>query len=376
MKCVSSTIDSNLVSFNSNSNTMRIVICWSDISGYMAACFRELASRPDIDLKVIAWASGRRGSQAAFEDRLTAGFSCRLLEPEERDNFTTIRNEVIAYRPDAVLLCGWFVDAYRRLPRDRELTKVRFSMGMDTPWWGTPRQYLAKWKVGSFVRKMHCVIVTGERSWQYAIRLGVGRSRIRRGMYGVDYDLLAETFSTRSADGWPKSFLFAGRYAPEKGLDILLEAYRNYRRRCAESQSNPWSLICCGQGPLASMLSGKEPEGVTDLGFQQPKEMLRRFTESGVLVLPSLFDPWPLILVESCAAGLPVIASDACGSAVEMLRPHHNGWIVASGEPRSLGNALWEASQSNQLPSFGKRSQCFADAYSASKWADRMGDWL
>jgi glycosyltransferase involved in cell wall biosynthesis len=36
----------------------------------------------------------------------------------------------------------------------------------------------------------------------------------------------------------------------------------------------------------------------------------------------------PLALVEAAAAGLPIICTDACGSAVEVIRPGYNGLII------------------------------------------------
>ncbi|MEZ0263688.1 MAG: hypothetical protein ACAI43_03095, partial [Phycisphaerae bacterium] len=58
---------------------MRILICWPEVSGYMAACWRALAARPGVDLRVIAYASGRAGTLARFAEDTTAGVPCRPL---------------------------------------------------------------------------------------------------------------------------------------------------------------------------------------------------------------------------------------------------------------------------------------------------------
>ena len=72
------------------------------------------------------------------------------------------------------------------------------------------------------------------------------------------------------------------------------------------------------------MASDRDPEPwhrQTDRGFVQPADQAAIWAEHGAFALASRYDPWPLVIVEACAAGLPVIHSEACGSAVELVRP-------------------------------------------------------
>ena len=79
---------------------------------------------------------------------------------------------------------------------------------------------------------------------------------------------------------------------------------------------------------------------------------------SGVFVLASRYDPWPLVIVESSAAGLPVLCTEACGSAVELVRAHYNGWLVATGDIADFARGLLLAHESyNDLPLMGRRAQ-------------------
>jgi glycosyltransferase involved in cell wall biosynthesis len=192
-----------------------------------------------------------------------------------------------------------------------------------------------------------------------------------RGLYGVDHSALSRIFDARVQAGpWPRQFLFAGRYASEKGLALLLEAYAAYR----SDTKDPWPLVCCGKGPLASAIA--RTSGVTDLGFLQPHELHRVMVESGAFVLPSTFDPWPLALVEACAAGLPVIASEACGSAVELIRDGYCGFTFATADRDQLVRKLKAVHEHQSLPDIGRRAREFAAAYSAEEWARRWRDLL
>jgi glycosyltransferase involved in cell wall biosynthesis len=264
-----------------------------------------------------------------------------------------------------IAIAGWLDAAYRQLPFRSELQGTRFVMGMDTPLRGDLRQRVAGWVLRRYLSRMHKVVVPGERAWQYARHLGIAPARIARGLYGVDYTGLQTTFHERRTARWPQRFLFAGRYAEEKGIVTLLEAYRHYRAQVVD----PWELTCCGMGPLRPRVAAA---GAVDRGFVQPAAMRQVMRESGALVMPSRYDPWPLAIVEACAAGLPVVASDACGSAVECVRDAVNGFTFATGDVRALAERLAEIHAGYEgLPSMGEQSLGLARPYSAENWAKK-----
>lgn len=342
---------------------MRVVILWRGISGYMASCWRALARRDGVELFVLAWASS---GNAPFEGEVMAGIPHRLLTANERADADLVELLVEERKPDAVVICGWSDRAYVRLRHRWAGRTVRFAMNTDTPWLGTAKQYVNLYRRGRLVRSMDLVFVAGERAWQYARRFGVPERNIIRGCYGIDYDALAPALAMRLArpEGWPRRFLYVGRYVSDKGIDVLVEGYRRYRAQAAD----PWPLDCCGSGPKASLL--RDVAGVRDLGFVQPREQPRVFSEHGAFVLASRFDPWPLVLVEASAAGLPAVCSEACGSAVELQRSNETGFRVASEDPEALAEGLRRcAARIDDLPEMGKRLQVVASNYSADAWA-------
>jgi glycosyltransferase involved in cell wall biosynthesis len=277
----------------------------------------------------------------------------------------------MAHRPEIVVIPGWLVPAYTKLAQSEELASVRLVMGMDTPWRGGARQHLARLWIGGYLRRMDRIVVPGERAWQYAVRLGVPETKIRRGLYGIDFEAFSSVYERRTDGGrnWPRQFLYVGRYVDVKGIDVLLEAYRRYRAQVREA----WPLVCCGQGPLASQIAATE--GVVDLGFQQPGQLMEIYAQSGVFVIASRHDPWPLVLVEACGSGLPVIHSEACGSAVEAVRSYYNGLHVATQNAEDLGRAMrWMHEHYEQLPEMGRRGQELARPFSAQMWALRWSE--
>ncbi len=151
-------------------------------------------------------------------------------------------------------------------------------------------------------------------------------------------------------------------------MDILIEAYKEYRMMVAD----PWPLTCCGRGPLGRLLEGIE--GIRDLGFVQPKALPRVLASASAFVLPSRSDAWGVALVEACAAGLPVICTDVCGSSVELVRELGNGLIVPPEQPGLLAEAMvWMHRNRTRLEEMGNLSHCLARPYSAELWADQTG---
>ena len=342
---------------------LKVVFCWSDISGYMAACWRALHNSAEVDVFVIAF---QALTETAFGDRLMQDIPCRLLDLPARQDARSIEQLVVSERPDVVVVCGWLHQPYCKLASATGLQNTAFVMGMDTPWKDTWRQRLAPVVLRSFLQRIDRVVVTGERSWQYAKRLGISADRIDRGLYGIDYQSWEPLWAARSRSEWPRSFLFIGRYVPIKAIDVLIAAYQDYRDRV----DDPWGLVCCGQGELKSQLAGKP--GISDRGFLQPTEMESIWKSAGAFILPSRFDPWPLAIVEAAAAGLPIICTDMCGSGVEVVRSWYNGLVIPEDNIATLTQALVTLHQhSAELPLWGKRSQELAAPYSTSIWVSR-----
>jgi glycosyltransferase involved in cell wall biosynthesis len=347
---------------------LRVVICWMYISGYMAACWRAMAQRPEVDLFVVAMNPEGDPSQGAFNAKIMQGVNHRLMTEPQIDEYHEFSSLVAAHKPDVIVLCGWGIPAYLRIASDPRFAGVKFAMGMDTPYNGSVRQRLGKYAKRKFFQRLSRVFVTGERSWRLARVLGFSEKQIRRGVYGIDYQHFAPLHTQRASlpNGWPKRFLYMGRYIDDKAIDRLLEGYAQYRAMVRD----PWPLTCCGHGPWGDAI--RKAEGVEDRGFVQPADQPPIVINSGVFVLASRFDPWPLVVVESCASGLPVVCTEACGSAVELIRPYFNGLTCATEDAAALARAMrWMHEHHDRLPDMGRRCTEVAAGYSSDMWCER-----
>lgn len=349
---------------------LRVVFCWAEVSGYAAACWQSLARVPGVDLHVIHPERLLNRPNPFDVAPLLAGVSNEMFDTAAPHVDRYLRNAVASRDPDVVVLCGWIYWPYTRLVNAPALRRARKILGMDTPWRGTLAQRFARLRLSHFMSHMDLVVTAGERSGEYARRIGVPDARLRSGFYGFDYWTFAEAASRRPAP-WPRQFLFAGRYVPAKDIGTLIAGYEIYRR----SVAHPWGLTCCGAGPEGSRLQGVE--GVTDVGFTQPRNAPDLFSQHGALVLPSRFEPWGVVIAEASAAGLPVICSSACGAASDLVRSYFNGVVVPPETPAALARAMrWIHERESELPEIGRRGQALAAAFSAESWAVRWHNYL
>jgi glycosyltransferase involved in cell wall biosynthesis len=340
----------------------------------MAACWRALARCEGIELLVIAYEAGAEGWDVSYKTDLLDGLNHRLLKRTQTRDAELFRSLVTEFRPDVVIVPGWFNPAYRDLVRRPELSAAKFVMTMDTPWRGDWRQRLARMRVGSFVDRMDAVVVAGERAFAYAkFALRIRERKIFRGIYGFDGAALAEVYQRRISQpgGWPRKFLFTGRYVADKAIDILLAGFREYRATVAD----PWPITFCGQGPLREMI--RSAAGAKDVGFVQPRDLPQVFAEHGALVLFSRYEPWGVAIAEALASGLPVLCTQACGASVELVRHLYNGLIVAAEDPRAVADALkWSHDHVDRLQEMGRVAPSLAAPFAAENWAFRWSEML
>ncbi len=341
------------------------------MSGYMAAGWRELKKFDDVALKIVAWSAGG-SNEVAFDDELVSGLDCGLLERGCRDDYAKIALACREYRPDVVVVPGWMGAAYRRLVVSDLAKNCEVFMGMDTPWCGVPRQYLTRYRHRKFLRRVDHVVVAGERSWQYARRLGFPEGKLHRGVYCYDdHGFSADAAATNGSGPRDKGFLYVGRYSPEKGLDVLLDAHERYRK----TVDDPWPLTCAGKGPLKPQVDSAKY--AKDLGFIDPRSLPAVYRDHSVFILPSRYEPWGVVLAEAMGCGLPVIATEACGAGIDLVRQYTNGISVPSGDPNSLAGALgWMHRNPESLPEMGRSAVQASRPFCASSWAARWRQWI
>jgi glycosyltransferase involved in cell wall biosynthesis len=130
-----------------------------------------------------------------------------------------------------------------------------------------------------------------------------------------------------------ETVLYVGRLSPEKGVELLVEAWRQVSDGALE-------LVVVGDGPLRERLERRPAPRLRFTGWLPTEEVRSRMLKARALVLPSVwYEGQPVTVLEALAAGLPVLGSDI-GGVPELLAPLGQGWLAAPGEVSSWAAAL------------------------------------
>lgn len=134
-----------------------------------------------------------------------------------------------------------------------------------------------------------------------------------------------------------QTLLFVGRLHPQKGVSFLLEAFR------AISQKRPdLHLLIVGSGPLENEVTEFVRRNTLEsqvhlAGHRSDVPSLMKAATA--LVLPSLWEGMPNVVLEAMAAGLPVIATAVDGT-IELIENEKTGWLCSPGSQDSLQQAI------------------------------------
>lgn len=346
---------------------LKVFIAYPEITGYALACWDALAARKDIELRVFAGRAGSTDKNNDFRPEERSWLT--LHEMDGPENRARAYAAAVSFAPQVAFISGWSTPAFTDLVFQKERIGCRVVVCLDTSLHRPMRQLLGRVRLSPFLGMVDAFLVPGERGREFLSRWWrIPDWKIRTGLYGVDLPLWHAAHAHRkSLTTWPRSFLFAGRYLPSKGVRELLSGYRSYRA----SVQNAMELRFCGRGPLGTEIS-QEP-GTAELGFVQPAALGEVFRQSGCFVLPSHYDPWAVALVEACAAGLPIIASVGCGATVEILRDGLNGTLLREVSSEAIASALRNLHERyDEWPAMGRQSAAMAAPYAPTHWAKQV----
>lgn len=346
---------------------MKVTICWLGYSGYLASCWKRLCADPEYSVEIHA-----ADTKYGYERNMLEGLPVTVYSENDFNNGEKLVAGVAAGNPDIVVVSGFLHPGICALLSAPELRNAKFIMAMDSCWRGTFRQFGARFYAWRRLKRFAAAIVAGERGRQYARYLGFSDNNIFYSVYGCDFDAFCAAGNRRRAMGTndPHSFVYVGRYAHVKGMDVLIRAYSRYR----ELRSEAWPLHCYGKGELQTVLA--ETAGVVDHGFLQPDALAEALAGHGVMILPSHYEPWGVVVAEAAATGMPVICSGACCSGLDIVRHLYNGLTFAAGDSDALTDCLlWMHDHPTQPEEMGKRAQVYAGAYSAQAWSERW-KWI
>ena len=275
----------------------------------------------------------------------------------------TIYQDIKRYNPDRIIVAGW--DSFATLAaivyakrHDKEIVLWTDSTIHENSFIRT----ISMPYVTLIMRFFDGFISGGTAAAEYLRTLGVRRN-IENFYNPVDVDhfskqgllslqakrMVREKIGVRDNS---KIIIFSGRLVTIKCVNLLIEAFLRVNR-----QFHDIELLIVGYGPeehRLKKLAGNN-RNIHFLGHRGIDEIPMIYGIADILVLPSISEPWGLVVNEAMACGCAIIVSDRCGCSRDLIQD--NGIIVEGGKLDPLVEALEQlVSSESRLKAMKKKS--------------------
>lgn len=299
---------------------------------------------------------------------------------ERREALFRIFNE---YQPDVLNITGYFDWAQvllmfyaRRKGVKVVISSESSSVDHNRSGW---KETIKKVIVG----RANAFFCFGKTSAEYLESLGVVKSAIKvRNAAVIDEQVIRQRYDDakkelgNNANAVSKKFVYVGRLAPEKNLNTLMLAFAQTLKKTGSD----WQLLFVGGGPEKDNLeqlaadSGIAGKVIFAGGFpwyQVPGWL----AQSDVLVLPSKSEPWGLVVNEAMVCGLPVIVSETCGCADDLVRDGVNGFTFDHMQQADLERHLtWFVKNPDRIAGMGQESLKLIAPFASGPVAAQMAE--
>jgi len=361
----------------------RVAVVTPSPTPYRAPFFRSLAARDDLALKVFYLTRGSATRAwnvdvSGFDHEFLGGFGIPIGGKDMaryRVNPSIIAR-LAAGRFDVVVVSG-----YNHLTTQ---AAILYCAGSGTPWCMMSESHLAKPRSAAkrllkkalltpVLRTMGAAMVTGTLARRYVESFGVPRDAVYIVANTPDIEFLrlerrrlaprrVAIRQLMGVDG-RRVILFVGRLLEEKGVRVLLDAFA----RMTLSQAD-LVLLLAGDGPrrkeFEALAAASGLPGVRFLGFESQAQLVELYAAADVFVLPSLVEPWGVVVNEAMASGLPVVLSDQVGAAADLVIDGANGFVVPAGDSAALAACLSDVlSDEGRRAAMGRRSEEVVSAW-------------
>jgi glycosyltransferase involved in cell wall biosynthesis len=261
--------------------------------------------------------------------------------------------------------------------------RVPAVMMSESTVWDEPRKPWKEWLKSRVIRLCSSALVGGAPHADYMALLGMPRERIALGYDAVDNDYFdlgsqktrSREFEIRKKHGLPeKYFLACARFTPKKNLPRLVEAYAQYRKLGVA----PWDMVILGDGggreALVTLCSklGLE-KNVHLVGAKPYDELPIYYGMASAFIQASTTEQWGLVVNEAMASGLPVLVSNRCGCARDLVQDGVNGFTFDPYNAEDMTQKMLQLTASGaQLSAFGNASQEIIAKWSPQRFANGL----
>ncbi len=179
----------------------------------------------------------------------------------------------------------------------------------------------------------------GKKNKEFYIENNIKKQKLIFCPYTVDNNF----FYSRSKKKYLKKkeiiILYTAKLINKKNPELLIKAFINILKK----YNNKIKLYIVGDGLLKKNLKkkySKYKNNIYFLGFQNQKKIRNYYKKADIFVLPSLKEPWGLVVNEAMCFELPIITSDKVCSSYDLVKRGYNGYIFKTNSVFDLQRYL------------------------------------
>ncbi|WP_031527260.1 glycosyltransferase family 4 protein [Dyadobacter crusticola] len=325
------------------------------------------------------------------DEKISYEYPYQLLFNKSLDQITMAERRAALFqvfrefKPDVLNITGWGDIAQVQLMFYAKWKGVKVVISSES---SSQDHVRSSWKEAfkSFIIKRgNAFFCFGKTSADYLESLGVKPEQIPvRNAAVVDDQVIMENYrkaksALKNADTSQKltrRFVYVGRLAPEKNLEMLIRAFAEIQK--PEIAVSMWELLLVGDGPARGALEtlaqklGVDEKVIFAGGFPW-YEVPGWLAQSDVLILPSKSEPWGLVVNEAMVCGMPVIVSNKCGCAPDLVGNAGNGFTFNPENQKELETAmLFFVRNPGKIAEMGAVSLEKIKPFSSEKVAEEM----
>jgi glycosyltransferase involved in cell wall biosynthesis len=326
-----------------------IIFLYSEMMPYMESVIKSLVNDFGLKIYVVSWDEKKNTNYIPNLTHEVTHYNRSEMSFIKISEIIELANPVIIY------VSGRMDKLYLKVAK-KYRNSIPTVAGIDTQWQRNLKSYV-KSTLSSILYKpfFSHIWVPGERQYMLAEALGYSSNSIINNLYSCDYELFNNVKPLNFIE-FKKNIVFIGRLEKSKGFDILMKCWQEFN----ESDRSGWRLKVIGSGSLLSKF--QSTEGVDFLGFLNQSKICEELNTSSVFILPSVYEPWGVVVHELACAGRLLICSENVGAVNTFLINGFNGFKIAGGSSQSTSEILKQVFSMNtdEVISMGCNSRTLA----------------
>lgn len=339
----------------------KIAFIWSRLPSYALACLTNLKDEIGDDLFV-----GTFGSPPSYiTNEMLSGLdnlkSYNRVK-HDRNEYKKIIHDLELFNPDVLIVTGWTYKILRDVAKYFKSKGVTTVSMVDTPWKGSTNQIIKSLLGRRLLKKSFSKVwVPGIDARRLMTFSGFKDNSIWNYLYCCDSKIyVPNTKKTIS-----KNIVFIGRLEIEKNIIGLKKGFLEFYKNNPE-----YELIIIGDGSQKSLI--ENTPGINFVGWKSSKDIISYLKTTSAFILPSLYEPWGVVVHEAASCGVPLLLSNKVGARNEFLVNNYNGKSFDPNDENEIAKSISFVVNNNKDNIMGFRSYEISKHLNVKSWTDNL----